>query len=217
MHNVKVILWDIGNVFIQSIHGPLFDLLFTKNNTTLKREPFNKKMHEIINESFYGRIGLEDTWRKIQTYTCIDNDSFMNIRSSIKKNNFNHGLIQEVMTLKERFRFGILSDLSQIGYSVVQNNIAHFIEQCDPKCIFISIFYGLTKLKDGNKFFKIALEKMELSAQQVLLVDDSEKSIEAAKSLGIHAVVYQHSENDTSWETANITLYNDLAKLGINI
>lgn len=217
MLDVKVILWDLGNVFIQGIHGPLFDLLCVKNNSTLDKESFNKGMYEIINNSFYGRIGLEDTWKLLQVHADIDDKSFMNIRSSVVKNNFNQGLIQEVMELKKRFTFGILSDLSQIGYSVVQNNIAHFTRQCEPKCVFISIFHGLTKLKDGHTFFNLALEKMNVSAHHVLLIDDSKKSIEKAKFLGMKGVIYQHAENDPAWETANATLKNDLAKLGIRV
>lgn len=214
---IKIVLWDLGNVLIQGVHKPLFDLIFKMNNATTDRVSFDRGIYGIINESFYGRIGLEDTWRQIQTLAAIDDELFAGIRQSVEKNNFNQQLISGAMKLTEQLQFGILSDLSQIGYSVAQSNISHFIQQCERERIFISISHGLTKLKDGNKFFTLALKKMNTPPQQVLLIDDSEKSVETAKALGMRGVVFRHSEYDVSWDTANAALRDDLVTIGLNI
>lgn len=62
--------------------------------------------------------------------------------------------------------------------------------------IFHSIFRSYVEgyRKPDNEAYRNMLHKINAEAQECIFVDDSEKNIEAAQSLGIHGILYEYGK-----------------------
>ena len=78
---------------------------------------------------------------------------------------------------------GIISDLSQIGLSVVKTFYKDFLDFCDNELVFISVFDRMTKKADKEKYFIKIMQKIQ--NQNVLFIDDEVNNIESAKKLDL--------------------------------
>jgi FMN phosphatase YigB (HAD superfamily) len=98
---------------------------------------------------------------------------------------------------------------------VVKNNLGELLELCDDKNVFISTFYGLTKVKDGDKFFNLIIESIPFKTENIFFVDDNVKSIELARSKGINGILFIHDKNSDSWSESNQLLLTEFEKYGL--
>jgi len=212
----KTIFWDIGNVLIQSVHKPLFNHLLQSQKSQSPADQLHSKFSEIIDDSFYGKINLKETWDNLQQIFGIDNNKLDIIKSDIEKNNYNQKLVDKLCQLKEKYNLGIISDLSQIGYYVAIKNIGKFLQICNKELIFISTESSLTKRKEGDRLFSIITSKINISPGNTLFIDDNLKNIELANSFGMIGILYERNEDEISWDS-NKNLYYKLQNVRINL
>lgn len=212
----KIIFFDLGNVLIKEVHPSLFEAIYSKIvNPRISRQEYDKKMFSIINESFYGRLTLEATWEKIRTSIKIGSVDFFSIKESINRNNYNKELVKVVKEIKKNIAVGVLSDLSQIGLHVVKNNLGDLLELCEEKNIFLSTIYGLTKIKDGERFFDLVIESTPFETENIFFVDDNVKSVELARSKRINGILFIHDKDSDSWSESNRLLLTEFKKYGL--
>ncbi|WP_207646306.1 HAD hydrolase-like protein [Cellulosilyticum sp. I15G10I2] len=208
---IEVVLWDIGNVLLKTIHENLLELIFEKRKIEILRENYNNAISSILNESFYGRILLDETWTKLLDVVQIKNDDeIKEIKNSIAVNR-NEELLTFIKSLAEKgYKIGIVSDLSQIGFNTVNNYYRDFLDLCKQDMIFLSIHYNLTKVKEGPQWFKEVTEKLKVDSDKILFIDDDKKIIEVAKELGINAIHYSKDKFTDDWSSSNKDLFKQL-------
>ena len=205
---MSVLLWDIGNVLLEPIHGKILDDIFENRNVNMLKEEFKKLSSEVLNKSFIGKISLDETWKELFNIAKIsDAKTIEKIRNvKVKRNTTLLNYIEKDLT--NNYEIGIISDLSQIGYWVVKNFYKDFLNVCDKEKIFISINTKKTKRKDKEEYF--ALIKQSVKDKSCIFIDDEISNIESAKNSGFKTILY---EANLKWEKANKKLIEDFNKL----
>lgn len=204
---IEVILFDIGNVFLKPIHGEIINLLFKKKNNNIEFDDYKNKVSLILNDSFEGKISLEETWRKLFELVNITEkkEEIVNGFKIIR----NEELIKYVTEIiSKKFDVGILSDLSQIGYSVFNNYYKDLYSLCDKDKVFISVNTGKTKSKDGFLYFEKIVSQLKVDPRKILFIDDEIANINNAKKTNINTILFE--SRDFNWSIANEKLQKKL-------
>lgn len=215
-NEIEVILWDIGNVLLKTISNSLIEVIYEKRKIDISRESYNNIIFSILNKSFVGKISLEQTWMELMEVVQIKNANEINeIKNSIMVNR-NEELITFIKKLsKKGFKMGVVSDLSQISYHVVKNRCRDILDLCMKDMVFISVDYGCTKVKDGNRWFNQVKEKLNIDADKIIFIDDDEKIIDVARQHGIRAIHYSKNKLSDNWSTQNKKLFDQMSAYGI--
>lgn len=202
----NILLWDIGNVLLKPIHGEILNKIFENRNNNISIEEFRKETSKVLNDSFNGNISLESTWEEMFEIVKIkDNKIKHNIKNiEVVRNEELLSYIKNV--LSNQYKMGIISDLSQIGLSVVKTFYKDFLNLCDTDLIFISIFDNMTKKSDKEKYFLKIMQKIQ--NKNVIFVDDEINNIESAKKVGFNTILFNGGYSN--WDKANKNLINEL-------
>lgn len=206
----KVILFDIGNVFLKPIHGEIINLIYEKKKNDLEYDEYKCEVTEILNESFEGKISLKETWERLfELVNLNEDDKKTIIEFSVVRN---EELIEYVTNdLSKRYSIGIISDLSQIGYNVFKNNYKELYDICDKDKVFISVDTGKTKSKNGKEYFKEVSNSLKVNPKEVCFIDDEIKNIENAKSANFNTILFESHE--FNWNIANQKMKESLKDL----
>jgi len=90
-------------------------------------------------------------------------------------------IIDTVIELKDKFKWGIFSDQTNWIYEVDEKY--NFLQHFDYK--FISYDRGYTKYDD--EFYRIPYQGIKLPAENILIVDDKQRVLDRAKEFGYKA------------------------------
>lgn len=214
--NKKIIFWDIGNVLIKGVHGPLLEFLYQGREKVISRELFDDEAAKVLDDSFYGKITLKETWQKLQQLSGINNVTFEKAKKNTEKNDYNKELLARIIGIKSKFQLGIISDLSQIGYCVAKKNIGSFLKVCPENLMFISLFNSMTKIKDGAEFFNLVTQKINSEPRNCFFIDDDIRNIDLANKFGFKCICFLHDES-AGFKSSNARLFKDLQAIGIEL
>ena len=108
----------------------------------------------------------------------------------------------------------IVSNLKQQGLklAILSNTIEPHAKVNREKGIYspfkvVILSYEVGIRKPDPKIYKITLNKLCVKAEEAVFVDDSDKNVEAAITLGIHGIVFKNTDQ----------LKKDLTKIGVRL
>lgn len=137
-----------------------------------------------------------------ETLHKLSNESVESIRDNFYEDKFaDESLTSLIKRLKGNYKIGLLTN-SRSDYSrsiLDSHNLTSLFDE-----IIISSEVGV--IKPDRKIFELTLQKMNISADQTIFIDDNQSNVEAASALGIKSI----------WYKDLATLKEELAKLGIN-
>lgn len=204
----KIIFWDIGNVILKPIHGQILNDIYNNKENEINRDNFNKKTSEILNDSFIGKISLDQTWNELFKVGNIYDEK---VKQKIKKINVirNEKLIDYIKNSSENnIKNGIISDLSQIGYWIVQEYFKDFLSICNKENIYISVETKKTKRKNQYEYFNDIKEKN--NNKELFFIDDEEKNIISAQKANYNTFLFK---SECGWDYANEKLIREISKI----
>jgi len=96
----------------------------------------------------------------------------------------NQPLLDFIERNQGKYTFGIIS--------TTQYNLEKILEQDQIKQLFsIVLTTGKEKLsKDSPEIYQLALERLQVSANEVIFIDNSEEYVQVAKKTGIKSILY---------------------------
>lgn len=198
----KIILFDIGNVFLKPIHGEIINTIYKHRNCNIDNEEYTSKVKLILNDSFEGKITLQQTWDKLFDLVDIHQIEKRNMIENSFKITRNEELIKYVInTLSKKHNIGIISDLSQIGYFVFKKYYKDLYDICDKDKIFISVETGKTKSKNGKMYFDEIVDKLGINPNEIIFIDDEIHNIESASEAKMNTIQFESREY--TWNVAN--------------
>lgn len=193
-NKITTIIVDVGGVLHASDRGFIDDL---KTELKLNDSDFNKIMKIIFDELGRGTLTEAGFWNKIEKEygtRPISNDEKLLSRSLSKSFTPHSDFIEYIKSLKKRgLQIVIFSNTIEPHVNMLQK--AGIYDGFDRK--FLSNETGYRK-PDEESFMHI-LNELGLNPGEVVFVDDDIKNIEAAKKLGIHAILFK-DETTTAQE-----------------
>lgn len=177
---LKNIVFDLGNVLVKFDSNELISHFFKVKQKEVKSFYFDS----LWNEYDQGLYSVDEMIEKgVKQFPELEMDveklmhHWTQFVIPLKKN------IEFIKTLKgEGYRVYILSNIPEDDTRYLKS--LGVFKNCDG-----GIFsYEVKKIKPDLDIFRIFLEKYELNANECLFLDDRKENVDAAKSLGFHAV-----------------------------
>jgi putative hydrolase of the HAD superfamily len=188
MDNIKVVMFDLGNVIICFDHmiavkeiskycgynpEEIYNLFFSSDLV----EEFDKG--GVSEEEFFKQI------RKILNLNGLNKERFYNIWNDIFWEN--PGVSDLIEEIKKKYeKFFIISNVNRSHFEYIYKNFP-IVRKADE----IILSYKVGVLKPDSKIYQIAIEKAGCSASNIFYTDDREELIEAAKNIGFNAVKFE--------------------------
>jgi HAD superfamily hydrolase (TIGR01509 family) len=178
-NRIRVILLDFGGVI--STEG--FQLGILKLSEIYGKS--YDEMYEIVGRKALVKSGYirgkgseKEFWKMIAKELKIDKN-LMGCRNLILDNLVpRKEIIDTVIELKDKFKWGIFSDQTSWIYEVDKKY--NFLKYFDYK--FISYDLGYTKYDD--EFYRIPYKEIKIPTENILIVDDKQRVLDKAKEFG---------------------------------
>jgi putative hydrolase of the HAD superfamily len=202
MNEISTILWDIGGVLLTNgwDHCGRADLLTRFN---VDEAEFEERHPDANDDWEKGLITVEDylqrtVFWKPRNFTAEEFFEAMKAESRVLDDSA-LGILENLATSVD-VDLGMLNNESRElnDYRIETFGLRGYFD-----FFFSSCYVGLRK--PGVEIYRLALDVLQCEPEETLFIDDRAGNVEAAASLGIHAIRYQGSAK----------LERELAALGI--
>ncbi len=192
MLSIKTIIFDIGGVLL-NIH-PEKILNFFENVTELS---INQLQESIIWDIYYQyEIGeLDDS----QFYGSINN--LFPEDKKISEGDFWHGwklllgeqtkVVNLLTTFYERIPIWLLSNTNPWHIQYLKSCSEYYFHKFITGAIYS---YDVGYRKPDKTIYNLTMEKIGISGEEILFIDDDQENVKAANETGINAIIYEGME-----------------------
>ena len=188
---IKYVIFDVGGVCYPYSLDALNNFLYEK---TSNKDEFIKKggaKGYDYNPYMRGDIEFDDFCKELCEYSEIS--YYKNINNEINEKlhdgvgEFYIETIELIIEIKKRgVKVGILSNALECLADSAKCLV-------DDELCFVS--YELKCWKPDVKIYQKMIEKLNCKPNEIIFIDDKEKNVIGAKSLGINGIVYENNEN----------------------
>jgi epoxide hydrolase-like predicted phosphatase len=184
---IKAVIWDLGGVLLRtedySSRQALADRM-GKSRDDLENLVFNGDSGD---RAQLGEISAAEHWENIRRILGLDQtgiDEFE--RQFWEGDRLDVELVDMIRSLRGRYKTGLLSnafsDLRQVVTSML--NISDAFDE-----MFISSELHL--MKPDPRIYQLALQRLEVAAQEAVFIDDLRWNVEGARSQGMQAIHFR--------------------------
>lgn len=176
---IKAILFDNGNVLIEDAWLEFIDDVSKRNN--INTDSVLKLIKPVEDKTVVGDINYAACLEQLAEVTGQPES----VSVLKRKYPINPEMIKILESLKSHYVLGLLSN--DRGDFEDKNPVWQ-MEKYFKNRIFLSSDLGCAK--PGEQIFEIALKKLGLSGNEVLFIDDKQRNIETARSLGMLGIQF---------------------------
>lgn len=181
---IKAIVFDFWGVFA-TFNAPVNKAIgFTGHLHT-----FNQDYYDLIIQHDLGKLTEKEflaAAAKIFKVELSDKHSYL-----FDPNDINHDLIKLVKQLKTKYKIGLMSNTSR-EYS--EEFI--FNPGFDKLFDYLILSYQVEFRKPDSRIYQHALEKVGLKPEEILFIDDHQKSLDPAVEIGMQTLFYEGKKTD---------------------
>lgn len=176
---IKAIIFDCYGVLVTDSWLPFKHEKFSSNPELLERAGYLNWQCDM------GHITFAEF---IQELSKLSGEEPSNVAKIISNNSTNKPLFDYIRELKKTYRIGVLSNAG--------SNILDKLFSKEEKDLFdaTALSYETGFTKPDPKAFQVILDKLRLSAEECILVDDQERYCAGAEDMGLKAVCYSNFE-----------------------
>lgn len=184
MSEIKVVFWDLGGVLVR-----------TEDRT--KREQWEQRLGmeprqldrlifggEMGRKAALGKASVEEVWESVRQELDLSLDEREQLaRDFWQGDDLDEELVAFIRRLRARFQTGLISNAWLELRELLEG---HWQIDDAFDDLVISAEVGL--MKPDPAIYKLALERLNVEADQAVFVDDFTQNIAAAADVGMHAV-----------------------------
>jgi putative hydrolase of the HAD superfamily len=179
VQTIKLIMFDCFGVLATDSWEAFIDSLPAEADVAQAREARRAYDAGLIDKYKYGQLIKLATGRQ-----------FIGVESGLAKVAKNYKLLDYIRDLRQRhYRTSILSNA---GSNWIREEFLDSSEQALFDDFVLSYKVGMVKPEE--RLFTLAAERLQVEPAEVILVDDKERYCQAAKDVGMQAVVYRDFE-----------------------
>lgn len=200
--NFKAIGFDYGGV-IAGIPGPEFNKRVTKL-LGVDSKTFQDVYFEFNHLMNNGVLSWQDFWKKVTEELGVHDkyNDLIKFIEELPRHEINDqivGLIDKLRT--NGYKIGLLSNNDIATANKFRET--GFIDHFDAVVVSAEIGYS----KPHHKAFEAFIKQLGVAADELIYIDDTEKSLVTAKEIGYHPVLFTNYDS----------LLHDLSVLGVRI
>ena len=179
MNGIKGVIWDLGGVIVKDNMAPAFTLNGIPYDTRIKEAWKRLRVGQIDHDAFF-REALGDTYAHLSDRVRRTADDLIQLQPEGA-----FPLVEEVHGLGE-YKQGIISNHSvQWGRAVVDKwDLRRYVNP-----IVISGEVGIDK--SDERIFRYTVERMGLSPEEAVFVDNQDNNTRVAERAGLKAILFK--------------------------
>lgn len=196
---IKAIIFDVGGVLVQKVFAPIVDWLAAEYH--IDSSALHGYAWPLFGKVNLGQMTEKQMFEKIVKELHIPIDATLLEQKSMQLK-----LIPEVWecvkALKGKYKLAILSNMGH-AWAKAREEEFHLSGLFDE--IVWSCDLGLKK--PDLKIFRYLIDKLNVSSEECIFIDDKPSNIDAAKESGMNGIIYQTPQQ----------LRQELATLGVDV
>lgn len=186
-------MFDLGSVIFKVDWIKLNEAFFKKFGiSTLIRSQYGEKIQKIYDDTLIGKKKMSDVFEEI----CKEKKAKYNVqelcnfyKEEYKKNkSINREIIEFIKKLKKKYKIVCFTDTNDLHFEAHQEQ--GILDLFDEK--FASHLIGMRK-KDSEVFERV-LKELGVFPEEVLFIDNNQKNISSASSLGIKTILFKNAK-----------------------
>ncbi len=187
---IKAFIFDIGEVMVNYDFKSLFFQLAQKLDMPADIVHDYVQTHK--EAMLLGDISLEQFFSDIEQLTpkarAISTEQLW-LEQAMPLVEVDTNLVEMIEALRKNYTVGTLSNLTFSRKIIDQqlNLYSHFD--------FVLLSCDLHLKKPDLRFFKMAIEKGQVTPAEIVYIDDNKKYTQVARDLGMHAIDYAYKNN----------------------
>ncbi len=191
MNRIKAVIWDWGGVCCSG--GEHFSCKRMLDFTALTPDQMSERSRDLEYKLYLGEIGEQEFWNSVISRFKMQQDNFT--VEELRQGYYDsYTVYDEVLELIRKTRYGFTHALlSNMGADMSGRiRIEH-----GANALFNPILFSheIGIRKPDPKAFLLMLERLNLTAEQTLFIDDIQRNIEAATKLGINTIWFEDRES----------------------
>ncbi|MCX6748374.1 MAG: HAD-IA family hydrolase [Candidatus Pacearchaeota archaeon] len=186
---IKAIIFDLGSVCVNIDWIKINEEMMKKFGINiLVKSSGDEKLIQLYNDTLEGKKDMKKDFFKELNKNNHNLEEITNFYKEVYKKykSLNKDIWSLIKKLRKNIKVACLTDTNSIHFETHREQ--KIIERFDYA--FSSFQLGSRKA-DKNTFIKV-LEKLELKPEEVIFIDDSEKNVNNAKSLGINTIKFEN-------------------------
>ncbi|TFF98741.1 MAG: HAD family phosphatase [Promethearchaeota archaeon] len=205
----KVIVFDLGGVFVELDITKFFKEVFSPFQLNKPRTPFMLKFFKQSDNYHMGEINNDEFYHLACDILNLDKKhitkdrffkAFNSILTRIDKDMVK--LLEELKNMN-KFKLFCLSNINESHWEYLKNKNCGFLDHFDS----ILLSHEIGMLKPDKKVFEYVIQLAKCKPNKVLFIDDGLKNVQSAEELGIVGLEFNSVDH----------LRGELKKLGINL
>jgi len=201
MNMIKAIIFDAGGVIIeQGSQLEEFAKIFKPKN----KQAFWEKINHFVGPLCKGEISEKEYWRRIADSENVDSKTVPQnlwVKNYEETTRMNKTVVDLIKSLRKNYKTILISNT--IKPHVVINRKRKLFENFDDVLNSNEVHLS----KDTPEIFKLALKRNQLDAEECIFIDDIQKFVEIANSIGINGILFKNVNQ----------VKEELVSLGVNI
>lgn len=194
MKDIKAIIFDWGGVCCKE--GEPFASHALQQKLSLDPSQIAQEVKDIYAGYYVGRYDRDTFWRAIMRHFSLQENAEINPTALSDAYLNSYVVYQDVLdlisNLHKNYTIGLLSNLTpeMKAKIVAVHGLAHYFDamvfSCDPDVV---------SMKPDLRPYEVMLQKINMEAEQCLFIDNTQKNLDAASTLGMKVLLF--SDKDT--------------------
>lgn len=188
---IKAFIFDLGGVLF--VNGTKAFISYLTNTFNLDEKTVSSLLDGELGSKYReGKISREEFWQQFKQQLGVDKDLEDLEDEWIKGYKLIDATRDLILDLIKKYKIYYLSD-----------NVRERVERINNQYNFLELFedgifsHEVGVRKPDPLIYQLTLKKLELSASQVIFIDDKEINLNPARDLGIYSILFTTPEDLT--------------------
>ncbi|MFQ5942736.1 MAG: HAD family hydrolase [Anaerolineales bacterium] len=191
MSEIRAVFWDLGGVLVRTedrTKRELWEQQLGMEPRQLDRLIFGGEMGY---KAALGEVDADQVWEWVRQELDLSSEEGKQLtRDFWQGDDLDLELIGYVRGLRAQFQTGLISN----AWLELRDQLVHHWHVDDAfDDLIISAEVGL--VKPDPAIYQLALDRLEVEADRSIFVDDFERNINAARELGMHAILFRDPDS----------------------
>jgi glucose-1-phosphatase len=202
---IKAVIWDMGGVLLRTENREPRNALAAKFGLTYEMLESIVYGSRTATQAAAGQIPLAEHWKSVQSILKIPENELRDFKIAFWAGDVvDTKLVNWIDRLRPKYKTALLSNAWEDMRRKAEKHYP-FLHAFDE-----SVFSAEVKLaKPDAAFYQWMLDRLQVSAEESIFVDDMLENIVAAKKLGIHGIRFVNRDQTIENIEAILAKYDD--------
>lgn len=188
--SIRAIIFDMGGVLVRNMVPEPRNRLAVRYGLSPRDLENLVFGNPVAMQASVGEVPTSALWEYVRQTLNLDHNQLTEFMQNFwASDRLDEELIEFIRTLRPRYKTGLLSNAWDDTRSALAARYPQFFDAFD-----ISVFSAEVKMmKPDERFYCWILERLGVSPEEAIFVDDFAENVEGAQAMGMQGVLFKNS------------------------